>query len=241
MSGLYSLSQYQTTSMRREDKMPTGNDTNNCNIARANCSYCAVGGLVGKTSGEIMRMVYTEMGETLPTGDGFGFDIDDGSMGFAIYFHKFVNKQEGSPPGNQTIVYQVKGIEAFLKKRGCTVVIAASKTLAKAEEFVSGHPDGTLFLILGGEELQSGRGPQDGAHWLTAQVQGGSGMYYDYQTKISNGDVRSVLATRTRMNRDPIGYPLTGTRDSRNIIAAFGNTYSSDSGRAIVLTVAKPG
>lgn len=220
--------------------MPTGNDTNNCNIARANCSYCAIGGLIGKSSGDIMRMVYTEMGKTLPTGGGFGFNIDDGSMGFAIYYHEFVLKQEGSPPLDKTIEYQVNGVEAFLQRRGCTVATEPAKTLSKAEEFINAHAEGTLFLVLGGEELQKGKGPQDGAHWITAQVQDGTGMYYDYQTKVSNGDVRGVLSTRTRMNRDPIEYALTDTRDSRNIMAAFGASFNPVSGRAIVLTVSKP-
>lgn len=213
--------------------MPTGNDASTITVATSNCSFCAVAGIAGKSANEVMGMVYRQMGKPLPNGES-----DDSSTGFAEYYNYFHPQQKEKIPNKKILKYQIEGIRLFLLHRGyhTTKIGAPDKlmTIPEAETYVNQSMEGTIFLVLSGDEDVKGQGLTSLVHWTAGQVQGGKGVYYDYQTKILDKNVRTSIKRRAG-RRATIGFDDTNQSD--HIIAPLGQEYDAKDGRALLIKI----
>jgi len=208
----------------------SGNDAGNANIGSANCAYCSVGGLVGRSATEIMLDVYSVSGELKPSGSA-----NDGSLGFAKLYAKLFNKAWDD---TKTLEFQVEGIVAYLNRKGCTVKriggpkpseLLRKPVLAKAANDLD---EGALFLVLTGDEDVDGWGITTLAHWTIGQKQNGKAVFYDYQLKISDDSVRKYITGRC-------GKTFTETGMTDYPVIAWGKELDDDDGRGMLLVVSK--
>ena len=84
----------------------SGNDATDPEIASANCAYCAIGGLIGKSANTIMRDVFARTGALPPSGAN-----NDGSLGFAMFYAQRSGK---TMTETNRLEFQVEGVAAYL-------------------------------------------------------------------------------------------------------------------------------
>jgi hypothetical protein len=214
------------------------NDATHFLVGGANCAYCAIGGLIGKGASIIMGDVYGQMGKPPPTGSSIN---NDGSMGFSLYNAKLTGK-EIPEDGKASLEFQIEGITRYLLKKGCTVKELADMTGSKkyvkvhqAVAAVNKLPEGTLFLVLAGEDDFGSGCISTLAHWTLGQVQNGKGAYYDYQMKVGDLGTRRILAQQAKVAAATLSE--TGLTDKP--VAAWGRELDEDDGLVRILVVAK--
>jgi hypothetical protein len=208
----------------------SGNDATDTEIASANCAYCAVGGLIGKSANTVMRDVYARTGALPPSGMG-----NDGSLGFAIFYAMRSRKEMTD---TNRLEFQVEGVAAYLEFMRCTVKriggLSSTRLLNRAQLLKTTNKlrDGTVFLALTGDEDVPGWGITSLGHWTVGQKQNGRAMFYDHQMKISDDWVRGSVARRSGKEMGETGatdYPVT----------AWGNKLDKEDGRGLLLVVSK--
>ena len=212
--------------------MPSGNDATSYDVAIENCLYCAIGGLVGKTSTEIMTMVHSMLGSPLPTGaNGTGADS------FGRLYWKCVEKkpyQEGT--NAQPVKYQIAGVKYFMTMKGKSATAFGTaeqpKKFPALLQHANSQPEGTLFLAFAGD-ADRGTFVTTLAHWTTGQVQGGKATFYDYQTKVSDPNVSQQLADKFRQKG--ILATVGETRVSGEPMGPLGQELDDEDKRGILL------
>jgi hypothetical protein len=204
-------------------------------VGGSNCAYCAIGGLIGKGASIIMGDVYGQMGLVPPTGASIN---NDGSMGFSLY-NQFLTKEKIPIDGPDSLEFQIAGITKYLIRKGCTVKdMTAPKTymtVSDAVAKVNKLPEGTLFLVLAGDDDVSSNCITTLAHWTLGQVQNGKGAYYDYQMNVIDMKMRRDLAIKAKVNMQVLSE--TGLTD--HPVAAWGTELDEDDGLVRILVVAK--
>jgi hypothetical protein len=213
----------------------SGNDASDFYIATSNCSYCAVGGLVGASASAVMADVYAMVGAAVPKG---GLGGDDGAGGFARLYERRVSPGKLTSKNMQE--FQIEGVTYYLKLKGCTVTAHGSAAhllrTPALKKAANALPEGSLFLCFTGEDIAGVGAVTVGAHWTVGQVQGGEAVFYDYQMKVSGMDAswKSILVERTETKTT-----LSETGTSTDPVAAWGVELDDDDGLGLLLEVSK--
>lgn len=166
----------------------SGNDAVNGDIARANCAFCAIGGLVGKSANDIMRDVEAMSGSIRCA--------TDRSDLFARFY--VARKPSVAWDDGQTLQNQVAGIKLYLELKGLHVDMLGTVSVEgffERDELIreaNRLDDGTRFLVLTGKGVEISPGMY-GAHWTVGQKQGSTARFFDYQMRITDGSVRSFV------------------------------------------------